>query len=693
MGSQTSKSTFRPRSKFLPPFTLSPAIQTFFNVVKREIVELPINKFSNQNLSFQERQAIQSLGNNKLFTIKEADKGGNVVLWPIELYVGEVHRQLGNSRYYCKLPSDPTDVFKRKLDRLLTSARDYGIINKNEYAFLITEKPTIPTFYVLPKIHKDPSAPPGRPIVAGIGGLCEKACVFIDYYLQPLVIKLPSHLKDTTSVIQQFEEFPLDQQTFLVTLDVESLYTNISHHHGMAAISYFLNSCVDRNRMLDSFLIDLLDFVLQHNYFLFDSSYYRQVSGTAMGARCAPSYANLFLGWWEVTHVYPSNPFQNQVLKWARYIDDVIFVWSGTKEDCLSFIEMLNDNELNIHLTSHFSDATIDFLDLTLKCDGDRITTSLYRKPTSTNSLLQFDSFHPQHLKKGIPYSQYLRLKRNCMDETDFKKHASELTLRFQQRGYPKKLLSQAYRRALKRDRASLFQPKLKTDTQALRLITTYNNRWPEIRGILQRHWHILNTDCRLGPILPKTPLLTARRAPNLKDRLMHSHFVRPKESLGRGFRTTGSFPCGDCNVCGFMTPTNIFKNPQNNETTVLKSFINCRTRNVIYGLICPCAKLYIGQTSQLLKQRVQKHFSTISLAQRDKDQGKKLTTIAEHYLEHHAGRYVGTKIVGLERVLGNGRGGDIGIALLRKESRWIFETNSLYPDGLNAELLFSGYL
>lgn len=102
--------------------------------------------------------------------MKEADKGGNDVLWPIAKYTQEAHRQLGNP-CYVKLPS----------------ARSFGIISKQEHAFLTVDKPVTPTFYILPILHKDPVSPLGRPIVAGIGGLSEKACLYIDYYLQPLV--------------------------------------------------------------------------------------------------------------------------------------------------------------------------------------------------------------------------------------------------------------------------------------------------------------------------------------------------------------------------------------------------------------------------------------------------------------------------------------------------------------------------
>lgn len=75
--------------------------------------------------------------------------------------------------------------------------------------------------------------------------------------------------------------------------------TYITHSHGIAAVTYFMAKQEVDNGMHHSFLIDLFDFIHNHNYFTFDGSFYKQVSGTVMGARCAPSYVNLFLGWWE----------------------------------------------------------------------------------------------------------------------------------------------------------------------------------------------------------------------------------------------------------------------------------------------------------------------------------------------------------------------------------------------------------
>lgn len=150
-------------------------------------------------------RTLKNLKSNKHFIIKVADKGGNVVLWPIDMYTQEALRQLGNRTYYDKLPSDPMSIFKKKLDNLLLSAKSYGAINKRELDYMTVDHPVTSTFDLLPKVHKDINHPPGRPMMVGIESLCERLCTYIDFVLQPLVLNLLSHLRDFTSALQAFE--------------------------------------------------------------------------------------------------------------------------------------------------------------------------------------------------------------------------------------------------------------------------------------------------------------------------------------------------------------------------------------------------------------------------------------------------------------------------------------------------------
>ncbi len=98
------------------------------------------------------------------------------------------------------------------------------------------------------------------------------------------------------NVLKVLSDMRVPDNCFLVTLDVESLYTNIAHDDGLKALQHFL-----MNRPIDSlppseFIIQLTEWTLKNNVFLFQDLLYIQFQGTAMGACFAPNYTNLFLG-------------------------------------------------------------------------------------------------------------------------------------------------------------------------------------------------------------------------------------------------------------------------------------------------------------------------------------------------------------------------------------------------------------
>lgn len=153
---------FTSRQKFLahrpaiptPSLNLFPSLHTFFNSVVQGIQQIRPNNILGQNITKQEKEVLVRLQNNPLFVVKEADKGGNIILWSTDAYLEEARRQISNKDFYVGLPSDPTMFFKKKYDKLIQSGRDMSIITKKEFEFLKVESPVVPTFYLLPKIHK-----------------------------------------------------------------------------------------------------------------------------------------------------------------------------------------------------------------------------------------------------------------------------------------------------------------------------------------------------------------------------------------------------------------------------------------------------------------------------------------------------------------------------------------------------------
>ena len=50
---------------------------------------------------------------------------------------------------------------------------------------------------------------------------------YLDYYLNPLSIRHPSYIKDTYDFIAKIRTIKIPPNSFLFTMDIDSLYTNI----------------------------------------------------------------------------------------------------------------------------------------------------------------------------------------------------------------------------------------------------------------------------------------------------------------------------------------------------------------------------------------------------------------------------------------------------------------------------------
>ena len=160
-------------------------------------------------------------------------------------YVAEVERQLLDEKYYKKVENIHHESM---LDDINKCIKDLEIHNKDITDQFDTFPTTIrkPQFYILPKTHKlyDDNLPlgyPGRPIVSASSSCTENISKYCDFILNPFMQMLPSYVKDTTDFINKIKDIKLKDNSYLVTLDVSSLYTNIPHEEGMEACCYFLD--------------------------------------------------------------------------------------------------------------------------------------------------------------------------------------------------------------------------------------------------------------------------------------------------------------------------------------------------------------------------------------------------------------------------------------------------------------------
>ena len=334
---------------------------------------------------------------------------------------------------------------------------------------------------------------------------------------------------------------------------------------------------------------------------------------------------------------------------WWRYIDDIFFLWEHGEEKLKGFIEHLNEKHPTIKFTAEWSKTSINFLDVTVSLVGRNITTDLYVKPTDSHQYLHSSSCHPYHCKKGIPYSQALRLNRICSDPNSFDIRCNDLEKWLIERGYSEREVRKQILRARGFSRDSLLD---RENTREEQNKITFNF---------------------VRAVLPKV------------------------DAEG------GSKPCGgkkrSCEVCKSVNDTSYFKRRDTDETfNILKGPLDCNSNHVIYLFECKQCQYrfpYVGSTKTKFRYRINNYKSTHRKFRKkyvEKDMAVvikkselKQKLFHEHYCsEGHQGieNWSVTLIDQVE---------DLD-SLRKKELYWINRLNTWAPNGLNVREVYEAY-
>ena len=101
-----------------------------------------------------------------------------------------------------------------------------------------------------------------------------------------------------------------------------------------------------------------------------------------------------------------------QPLVYGSYIDDIFMLWQHGIDELEVFHQYLNSRVPTISFTMEHSSEQVSFLDVMVKNINNKLETDLYTKPTDSHDYLLYSSAHPQRCKDSIPYSLFLRIRR-----------------------------------------------------------------------------------------------------------------------------------------------------------------------------------------------------------------------------------------------------------------------------------------
>ena len=134
-------------------------------------------------------------------------------------------QELLNTGTYAKLRKDPTPAIERRLNQKLLALHEKDILSKPLYFKLRSSSATCPILFGQPKIHKPTIQL--RPIVSTRGSPTYNTAQHLATILQPLVGQSCHHVINSRHFIEKINNINISPTVFLVSFDVESLFTNV----------------------------------------------------------------------------------------------------------------------------------------------------------------------------------------------------------------------------------------------------------------------------------------------------------------------------------------------------------------------------------------------------------------------------------------------------------------------------------
>lgn len=404
--------------------------------------------------------AMKWFNDNKDIVVATADKNLGIVVLYKEQYTEYCKGQINSTTFA------PTDLTKatlslkelkldnefKELVRNIVKHNNIPITSKYNFEQFLTQfakEFTLPEFYILVKVHKDPWK--ARPIQPCHSYFTTPISIWLVEILLPITKRLESILGSTDQLLRDISKYnanmnpPSPNEWCIFSIDVESLYPSINLDKAIPTIhSYIMEHQEELNipKPLVWVIFRALNFVLKNNYTEFQGVIYKQVTGTAMGANVAPPFANLYLAIAVDQHM-----LQTQELSfYRRFIDDTILV---TKRPFANTIlekatKLFEDQDLQITYTDVA--ASVDFLDVTVSVNASgKLSYTPYAKSISMFLYLPFSSFHREPQKIALITNELNRLwKLSNNVESCFIEHARMFYVNLRARGYPDKFIQQA---------------------------------------------------------------------------------------------------------------------------------------------------------------------------------------------------------------------------------------------------------
>ena len=291
---------------------------------------------------------------------------------------------------------------------------------------------------------------------------------------------------------------------------------------------------------------------------------------------------------------------------------------------------------------------------------------------------------------RGLPYGQFLRIRRICSDDENFKRHAAKKAAFLMQHGYPKEILLESMLKANNKDRKSLLEkgkPIPPTgEVGNTFLTTTYHRHYSGLREQVESTWDLLGRSSTTRFLQSKPLKVGYRRPKNLRDILTRAKLPKADPGTTDPVMTSGNElspprkKCTNskCRYCPCLNKTGKIRSKTTGLQYTTRKNVDCTSNNLIYCISCKtCGKQYVGQTKNSVKQRFQSHFYLIKHKKDDHE-------VARHFNQSGHRGLKDVEIHVLWFINHDARKDDTKNIRLKFEFDWIHCLRTQIPLGLN---------
>lgn len=377
-----------------------------------------------------------------------------------------------------------------------------------------------PKFHIMPKLHKGLKTVRNlgvRPIVGAVAAPTAHLSIWLAKKLEEN-IELPFVIKNSTQ-IRLLLTRNCRYNHHLFTIDYVGLYNNLEKNE---MLKTFREKWDCRNSRLKNVLINVIEFICDHNYLCYGGNTYKMTDSIPMGNNASVQLANLYLALTVDDEIisYPG------VECFARYIDDIFGIFNGNLAEFLDFKNKLDRlTPTRLATTYNWQRFEIPFLDLLVFKGEKHYEFKTYQKDLNTYQYIMPTSSHPKHVFSGFVKSEIRRYAQTNTRRQDYIWMIEKFRIRLLQRGYEEDWINEIFLQYVWKLRKIALEEKKDEIIEdheeiLLPLVLQFSHRpiYHQVRGALKRLERELQK-CHPGA---KT-LLALKKADNIGDILVRS--------------------------------------------------------------------------------------------------------------------------------------------------------------------------